>query len=274
MANALITLRPLFDGVDAGVFSLPAEVLELRAAVDNLAVQPAPALTEDDVRAELTAATVTAARRGEAPPDLTPLLEARRRDDLERARRQVIVDADARARAQLGTAVAAVADEIITEHLRPVVEDVMAKGRRQVEVFGAHGTEPAALFTAPPKVRQAYTDFTAGVHRYEVARAGRAVLTRVGAQPQYDARGWFGEVRNAEVLWPDVAAGLKTDRARPEWFGMATPVRLQWFAQHGAEVWLPTPAQQDRRWYEVLGEQYDQQQRLRAAYQAAAVMSV
>lgn len=272
-SNPLIQLRPLLDGAASGIYTLPAEVLELRAGIDALAAQPAPTLTEDAVRDQLTAATVAAARRGEPLPDLTPLLDARRADELERARQGIVVDAEDRARAQLGTAVAELADTIITEHLRPVVEDVIAKARRQVDAFGTHGASPGELFSAPPKVRQAYTDFTAGVHRYEVVRAGRSVLARVGSQPVRDDRGWFGEVRNADVLWPDMAAGLKTDRARPPWFGLPTEQRLLWFVEHRADVWLPTPAEQDARWREVLGEQYDEQRRLRAAYAAASAMS-
>jgi len=260
-SNPLIQLRPLFDGIASGTYSLPAEVLELRAGIDALAAQPAPTLTEDAVRERLTAATVEAARRGESPPDPAPLLEARRADELERARQGIVVDAEDRARAQLGTAVAELADTIITEHLRPVVEDVIDRARRQVEVFGSYGSDPAALFTAPPKVRAAYTDFTADCHRYTVAHAGRAVLARVGCSPQYDADGWFTEVRNVPALWPDALAPTRTTRARPPWFGLAPEARLLWLVQNRADVWLPTPTEQDAAWHGVFGDRLEQQRR-------------
>lgn len=250
--------RRLFDGCDAGVYTLPSELLELRAAVDHLAALPVPSAAEEGaLRQTLVESTMAAARRGEDPPDVAAVLEARRDRELAELRRGVVLDAGDRLAGELNTATADRADEIIAEHLRPALERVMADARKQAAAFAPHGQTREALFTAPAKARQSYLEFTEAAGKYTVIRAARQVLERLGARPQHDELGLFSEVRNAAQLWPEqFREGRASAAAPPPWHGDSV-TRLAWFVSHDADVWMPTPAQQDAAWYAVLGERLE-----------------
>ncbi len=108
---------------------------------------------------------------------------------------------------------------------------------------------------APAKKRRAFAILPALVGEYGAIAAARRVLADCGARPARDLDGEFAAVKNIDQLWP---REVRQYTSKPWGTGADGTT---WLLRNGAELWLPTPAEQDARYDEVYGEREREQQR-------------
>jgi len=147
------------------------------------------------------------------------------------------------------------ADEIITAHLRPVFDHIVTDLGAAVAVTAKYADDPVRALNAPVKERKAFADIPVLVGEYSAIVAARRVLAACGARAARDVDGEFAAVKNLDQLWP---RERRQYTPRP-WTSGAEGTT--WLLRHGAQLWLPTPAEQDARYDEVYGEREREQQR-------------
>jgi len=230
-------VRRLFEGEADGHYTLPPDFAELAAAAGRLRALPLPA----DAVTEETLKLRTAVRRAAEPGGTLPSPKALAAAyaarpalaELARARETAAAELDR----ELQAAVAARADEIIVDHLRPAQEETLAEAAAALQATGGV-VDPASASQA---VREASAALERLAARYGAVRAARAVLVRMSGGPVQDGRGHYAELRNLRDLW--VTVGTWQERV-PPW--PEDPVgRLRWLVTSGAEPWCPTVAEQD-----------------------------
>lgn len=254
--------RALLDGADAGLYTLPAELIDQRTAImrlgDELATTsgPDPAAAEGDHLAALIAAAKTGRK---TLPDCAPVLDAEAAAG--RAQRRVLLLSRAieLADAELGGIVTDTGDDIIRQHLAPAVADVMTA------VTAASGALPAevtadAVLRADDAARRAWLELADHAARYDAVRRAATSVRRI-EQPEWDTRGDFSELHN----FNEVTAGYTVQIGGPRPWPTDTGQRLLWYVRNGGRVWLPTIAEQDARYREVHRERIEQVQQSRAA---------
>jgi hypothetical protein len=120
---------------------------------------------------------------------------------------------------------------------------------------------------APGQIRKAIVRLPEIARRYEAIQDARVAMKRVVGPPEVDVSNVFGEVRNAADLWD-----FEGQTWTPETGSMPNPwptddtvEKLRRFLDHGAEVWLPTPAEQDEAMNEYLTERRESEQAIRVS---------
>ena len=99
---------------------------------------------------------------------------------------------------------------MITEHLRPVLEDVLAKVRKATEAAGDVPWEmPRLLARAPKTVRDAFATVEEAVDRYSILRRAQFALRLVTGDVEDDAWSRMHEIQNLPPLWPQNAPGAR-----------------------------------------------------------------
>ena len=156
---------------------------------------------------------------------------------------------------QITNAVLEAADEIITAHLRPVFDRIVADLRAAVAVTGRFADDPVRALNAPAKERKSFADVPVLVGEYSTIAAARRVLADCGSRAARDVDGEFSAVKNLDQLWP---REQRQYTPRPWTSGAEGTV---WLLRNGAELWLPTPAEQDARYDEIYGARVREQQR-------------
>ncbi len=247
-------LKSLIEAADAGGYTIPEELADAYARYLTLAgyeVPTTPAATLDDLAARL-------AREG---VDADPLQLAREYHAAESQRayetnaRALVRQAVERA-ADAATSIGARdADLIITERLRPALEEVYDQAREVAASLAGYGLDTHALITAPGKVRDAYGRLPHLVSRRSaIFRARRWANSLAYHQPQHDVSGLYGEFRTPLALSP----GWSPPSPIP---GIPAPTdpteRLLWCVGPEGTVahpWLPTVAEQDAAWWDRFGE--------------------
>ncbi len=271
--------RRLFAGCDAGIFTLPEQVTRARTAWVRLgeasvAVEP-PAADPADVQQSLADALVTAAGAGEAlVTDVEALLTATAAQERRRLTSVLVVDAVNRSWHSLATAVTDHAEQIIID-LQPTFTATVGELR---EVAGlVQGVESATdLAKAGDKVRKAWLRCEGVVTRYSDIRAARDDLAAFGCVPDYDVTGIYAGIRNLNEIWPRYGSYSMQSPGQmetPPWNGLSLRDMLIYELNSGAELWLPTPAQQDARWQEIEGPKLEAMRRSQhnaAAHRALA----
>lgn len=256
MSTMRDTTAPLFDAAGAGHFTLPAHLTKMRAGLTALQETVEPALrTEADEHADLVAATTAAAVAGHPLPDVAAIETARLEERLAADRFDVRIKAAQGLTWQITNAVLEAADEIITDHLRPVFDHIVTDLRAAVDVTAKYADDPVRALNAPAKERKAFADIPNLVGEYSTIAAARRVLTDCGARPARDVDGEFAAVRNIDQLWP-----RERRQYSPRPWGTGAD-GTTWLLRNGAQLWLPTPAEQDARYDEVYGEREREQQR-------------
>jgi hypothetical protein len=139
---------------------------------------------------------------------------------------------------QLEDAIVGTADDIVTEHLRPALDEVMTEAVELVRILAPYGMAHEGLLQAPEEARQARVRFDFVVGRYRVLRDAQVELGALRDQPQREGGRYF-EVRNRDT----VAAGYRPGVV--PWPTDDTLAKLVWFITNGAEVWMPTPAERE-----------------------------
>lgn len=112
----------------------------------------------------------------------------------------------------------------------------------------------------------------AAVPRYDALRQAHSVARKLGYPGEHpDGYAWFAEVRNMEVVWPEITGLLAVDPSITPWPRTGTRDRLAWLFGRGGELWLPTAEEQEQRWAEVFAERINRARTNRAnldAYRA------
>ncbi len=145
-------------------------------------------------------------------------------------------------------------DEILTEHLQPAFTACVVRLRTAYNTFAPVSTDQDLLWNAPPHVRGAWTSFRHGANDYEQLRTAWHMV-RAGQPALLDHEGLFSEVANLEHVWAERTSGLRpASQMVPPW----PPRRdvlpwLLWMFAAGAELHLPTAAEQDTAWSRVFG---------------------
>lgn len=249
MSRVNMRLARLFEPADAGVYELPSEITAIRKAIDRLHMPTAEVQSVSAVLARLTAETRAAAIAGsEDLPDASAVMVAEREQAVDLHRQRIVADARDQLSESLIATVADQADRIIGEYLRPAHDAAVAALADSAALTAQYESDPRAALTAPAKVRTALAGQPDSYQRYITCIQARSVVLGCGAVPQRDDTQILSGIHNAEDLWPRRA---RPTAARPWPDGLAG---VLWLLRNGAELWLPTAAEQDERYEEVYGE--------------------
>ncbi|WP_436785784.1 hypothetical protein [Yinghuangia sp. YIM S10712] len=227
----------LFYGHDAGAYTLPAELLHARETFRKVEAMPypKPPRNAEETIHDFAAATVEALHHGTELPDPAMIEDAR---TAERAYQDAF-DAMRICFDRAASRVRAAADhlDIIVNHLAPALDETWQTFQDAYVILRGYGeTEHRRLLNAPAKVRKAADTVDRAVERYRLVRAGRDALPlRCSDDPQNK----YASIRNFHTLHP-----TRLLTARTAWHDLDTRRYLAWMADHGGEIWMPTPDQQ------------------------------
>lgn len=256
----LTRLGALWAGHDAGCYQLPAALLDTRAALDRLLAAPDPATEDTGAQARLIAATVAAARDGADWPSVDVLLDAELDQQRAALRRRVLVEAVEMVASSLLVDTQRSGSALITEYLRPALDTLLDKLRPHANIVVNLDAEGA--LRAGGQASKAWLTFDRGAEQYRALRAARLSLALVGVAAGEDTPGLFAEVRNLPEVWPD---------HRPVYGRMPPPPwpedprrRLAWLLAHDAQLWMPTPIEQDAVYGEWLAAERQRNEHPRA----------
>lgn len=243
MSTRLIT--DIIKSCQAGSYTLPATVLEAHQVserVQALTLPHARTLHFEDAGRAL----VDAVASGE-DPDLTGMLDAiqasRLAAETHFTASAALTAAHEAAGNRLLSAVRASAEDIISNHLRAVFDDVLAQTRAAVNDLGTHPPVAALLLDAPAKVRTAYNTLGQLRHRLSIIRRSRDnVNTVTESRPALDVSGLYADFQNPTHWTRGVAARISAFPSPSD------PVEyLVWLVGEAqpAQPWLPTVVEQD-----------------------------
>lgn len=137
------------------------------------------------------------------------------------------------------------ADEIITEQLRPALEEVLSVVREHAPAAGSIPWDDFdKAMEAPEPEREAYLAIREAQKRYTALRAAQEICywLTVG---ENDGTRKFSEIRNFEEVWPSHA--FRQPGNVPPW--PTNPMaRLVWLVTSGAEPWMPTFEEIESEW--------------------------
>lgn len=252
----MTALNNLIATQDAGEFTLPPELTTAASLPAKLAAVTRPTVEpfgvhdaasvllhnlEHDRDADLEALTVK----------IDEALTAGQRHDRAAS---VLQAARAQAESQAVNAAADLADKVITDHLRPAFEQVLAQAGRIAENLQGHDLDPRQLLSAPAKVRTGWLELQNLTERHDVLRRARGLINTAGLrQSQHDTQQQFATFADPHALTgytpgsgPPPRIDYPQDKGR----------LLLWLVGEAAKArpWLPTVAEQDEAWWNVYGE--------------------
>jgi hypothetical protein len=236
----LARLGALWQGHDAGCYQLPAALLKTRTALDRLLAAPDPATEDTGVQERLIAATVAAAHNGADFPSVDVLLDAELDQQRAALRGRVLVEAVERVASQLIVDTQRNGSTLLAEHLRPALDSLLDKLRPHAKVVV--NLDPEGALRAGGQASKAWLTFDRGAEEYRALRAARQSLALVGVAAAEDT-GLFAEIRNLPDVWPDHRPVY--GRTPPPPWPEDPRRRLAWLLANGADIWMPTPAEQD-----------------------------
>lgn len=241
---------PIFEGHDAGAYTLPAPLLKARETHRKVHAQPYPEPPERPavVIERLIQEVVDALHDGNELPDLTQVQAARvaeqtYQDAVDMMAGCEVLTAE-RVRGELRTHGMA----IITDHLKPAHAETWTGFKAAWRTLQEYGkTEPRHLLAAPAKVRKASDTCDQLAERYTYITRARTALGLMGFNCPDDPRGKYEQIRNYHELSPSRLA-----TGRPPWHGLSTRHFLGWHTENAGDLWLPTPEEQAKAvWAEV-----------------------
>ena len=242
-------LVALHAGHAAGAFDLPASMITGRARLSSLqqvvAAQRPPAAEE----AARTAA-VRSLLDDPASDVVAAVLDARAADDEHRLRADLLREA---------VDLAADTADVLPDGWGTLLLDAHARCvtrlRTAFGTFSPTSVDPDDLWGASQPVRSAWVSFTRGAVHYEsILTVHHAV--RATSPATQDLEDLFAEVRNVEHIWPERVTSMRPlSTLTAPWPPRSDTLGwLIWMHAHGAELFLPSAAQQDLEWQRVFGE--------------------
>ncbi len=267
LRNPMQFTAVLINGRADGQWTLPQPILDAHAAVtrvDDIAAElpPQPPEHPATVRDRLAYQIATG-----ADVDPSPISDAKQAMADHEERVTLVCAAREIAERQFAAALRDHATETIAEHLAPAFDALVDKLRsdftltRHIDSSSA----PAIVLSQPKNVRDALIRIDTNVTRYTLIREAYSKVRRIGDQAESpDGYGWFFEVKNLEVVWPEITGLLAVDPSNMPWPTTNPRDRLAWLFAHGAELWAPTAEEQAERWAEVFAERINEQRANRA----------
>ncbi|MFF3337995.1 hypothetical protein [Streptomyces flavidovirens] len=233
----------LYEGHDAGHYTLPAEVVKARDTFQKIAAMPFPKPprnsweTVDDV----ARATVDAVHAGTKLPDVTLIEQARQAERIYQDALDMMGACQDMAAQRARTALGEHALDIISDHLRPAHEETWQAYQDAHGVLNEYGEhEHRRLLNAPSKVRKAADTCDLMAERYTAIQAARGDLwLQAGVRCPEDPSGKYTAIRNFHTLHPSRLAMMRT-----AWHGLDPRRFLAWMADHDGQLWMPTPDEQ------------------------------
>lgn len=241
MSQAL-PFTALFDGHDAGHYTLPSDVIKARDTHTAIVSQPYPEPPEPigAVIERLAVETVDAVHAGTKLPDVAQIGAARAADLQHQDVSIMLSYCEEIAVKRVRSAVHQHGMDIITEHLKPAHEETWTGFKTAWRTLQEYGnTEPRHLLAAPAKVRKASDTCDQLAERYITIHTARGALARAGFNCPDDPNGKYAAIRNYHQLAPSRLA-----MARPPWHGLSTRQFLGWHTANAGQLWLPTPDEQ------------------------------
>lgn len=227
-------IAPLLTHADAGIYTLPAEVMQLRAEMERLTTHAMP---EPTSAAEVAAVAFrSAATTGDGWPDPDELAALHARNQMLGQLARVRVEVLQQIETSLYGAVVGRADVIIVDHLRPVFQSVLADLRSVVDTLDGRPVTGAEILSAPKPVRDAAVAIDDLAARYGVLRDAQSKLAAVTTPSTDD--GLYFEMRNPEDF-------RENRRLNAPWPIDDRVEMLRWMLSHGVDLWMPTPAERD-----------------------------
>jgi hypothetical protein len=145
------------------------------------------------------------------------------------------------------------ANSILTEHLQPALEDLIAHFKDDMAACGKfiHQPSPSVdMLNAPEDVRLGYLHASNAQTQYGSLRAAWQTLRRWDSHHCHDplgVRSPLAEVANLPDLFADWELASNGRTPWP-WTSNAFHVRLAWLLDNDAQVWLPTTQEHNTAW--------------------------
>jgi len=236
---------------ESGLLVLPERVADALAAVDRAteALQNHVSVDLEAARERYAEQTAEALRKDAPLPSAKAVEQvagmARQHEEVRRA----LTTAEMQLFTELRSVIPS-ADELVTEHVRPVLLSTYDQARKLLERHGPVLGEPAdAAITGPPALASAWSTFGQLVSRISGLRDLHHRLTAPSLTK--DTTGSFAtwtEPPNDDRLWARSPVRL-AEKWRP-WPSEPRPFTA-WLVHSGLTVWVPTAEEQDARHADV-----------------------
>lgn len=235
--------QTLYAGHDAGHYTLPEDVLKARETYRGVEAMPWPKPPRNpwETVADVATETVDAIHNGTKLPDVQRIEQARAAERIYQDALDMMGACLDLASQRAETTLREHSMGILTDHLRPAHDQTWQSYRDAHRTLQEYGeTEPRRLLSAPSKVRKASDTCDLMADRYAAIREAYGDLRiRCGLACPDDPNGKYAAIRNYHQLSPSRLA-----MARPPWHAMSTRHYLDWMAEHGGQLWMPTPDEQ------------------------------
>ncbi|MFE5629933.1 hypothetical protein [Streptomyces sp. NPDC056543] len=233
----------LYDGHDAGHYTLPDGVLKARDTYRGIEAMPYPKPPRNayETVQDVAQATVDAIHTGIKLPDPGLIEQARQAERVYADALDMMDICFQLAAGRVRTTISEHALDVIAGHLRPAHDATVQAFADAHHVLNEHGEhEHRRLLTAPSKVRKAADTCDLMAERYAVIRVARMELwTSRNVRCTDDPTGKYTAIRNYHELHPSRLA-----MARTPWHDLDTRRFLAWMTDHGGQLWMPTPDEQ------------------------------
>lgn len=283
--NVGSSIDAVFEGVDAGHFTMPERLVSARNGLEALRRQlrelSGPISTTTNLR-ESHAAELVSIASGEAGAlDGSALRTAVKSAQTLKEDRQLVTRAIGKI--DISDVIIGVADELVTDHLRPALAETLADVAPLLPALEGRALDTTGMAAAPKATREAYLAVLPLLSRHQAVRRAQKALRagyyrvasrreghRHGPEDVYD---YFLDTRAWPALrTPGVYIVSPAGTIDP---GPMDPLaRLLWLAKPESLAWLPTPAEQDGAWQALLAVMADPNHHLRPGRYAAAAAAI
>jgi hypothetical protein len=279
----IASLTTLVQSAKVGGYTLPPEITDAHAVWQRLQqaeIPPPRPFSIEDAAGRIVHAATTGQQ-------VDPLKLCRDFQKVEEDRRLydqalgVMRQAIEQAAAVAVNAASDATERIITEHLRPVHDELMQQARDVASVLRPYTSAGFELdlqrIVSEPsaEIRAAYLALPDLVERRRLIWQARTKANQVGQRKaEHDEAGLFALFERPMTFHPHWRAPAQIPRLpMPE----DDTARLLWFASDEATTarpWLPTLAEQDAAWWGLFGERLEQAARNRHDARAMAEQAV
>lgn len=233
----------LFAGNQAGHYTLPDDVLKARDTHQAAVAMPYPKPPRNswETVSDIAQATADALRDGTKLPDVDLIEQARKAERIYQDALDMMNEVLTITRQRVETALRAHSLPLLTDHLRPALDETWQTYKDAHRMLVEYGqTEPRHLLDAPVKVRKASDTCDQMAARYEAISRGRSDMwITLHIRSEADPNGKYTMIRNYHELH-----ATRWATARTPWHGLTTRQFLDYMADRGGKLWMPTPDEQ------------------------------